>query len=64
MELRRLCSSPRKWIDFATETLCFKLYFDHGMKDIVKIVNYLKRVLSVYSATCLKRLMGYCITAG
>lgn len=64
MELRRFFSSPRKWIDFATETLCFKLYFVHGMTDIVQIVNYLKHVSSIYSATCLKRLMSYCKSAG
>jgi hypothetical protein len=65
MELRRFFSSPRKWIDYATtETLCCKLYFDHGIMDIVHIVYYLKHVSSVYSATYLKRLMGYCKSAG
>jgi hypothetical protein len=64
MELTRFYSSSKKWIDFATETLCFKPYFDHGMTDIIQIVNYLNLVSSVFSTTCLKRLMGYCKSVG
>jgi hypothetical protein len=38
---------------FCHEMLCCKLYFNHEITDIVQILNYLKHVSSVFSATCL-----------
>lgn len=60
----RCCSLLRMWIDFATETLCSKLYFDLGTVESVEIGNDFKHASSVYSATCLKRLLGGCKSSG